>query len=247
MLWILRRAANVRPMDDEGPRGWAAPLYDRVLDVAAVGAGSRVLDLGCGGGGFSAAAVARGAQVHGIDADPSAVRLATAEVPGATFALVDAHKLGEAGPVDVAAAVQLIAHVRDPLRVLQEAARVGELVVVTVWGDERKCDVRAFGEALAPFLGPRRPPPADGPDRLVELVTAAGLQVGVSDEVACAFRYPDSDAVLEPLFASGIGRHAINSAGPAAVRDAVLVRLEQHRAGDGYVLNNTFRILTART
>lgn len=234
-------------MDDEGPRGWATPLYDRVLDLTEVRAGSRVLDLGCGGGGFSAAAVARGAHVHGIDADPSAVRAATAEVPGATFDVSDAHDLGEVGPVDVAAAVQLVAHVRDPPRVLREAARVGELVVVTVWGDEQRCDVRAFGEALAPFLGPRRSPPPDGPDRLVELVTAAGLRVGVSDEVVCAFRYADEDAVLEPLFVSGIGRHAINSAGPVAVRDAVLERLAEHRTADGgYRLDNTFRILTAR-
>jgi len=235
---------------DEGPRGWAMPLYERVLDATGTGAGTRVLDLGCGVGGFSAAAVARGAHVHGIDADPSAVRAATAEVPGATFALVDAHDLGEVGPVDVAAAVQLIAHVRDPLRVLREAARVasGGTVVVTVWGDEQRCDVRAFGEALAPWLGPRRPPPVDGPDRLVELVTAAGLQVGVSDEVVCAFRYPDEDAVLEPLFASGIGRHAINSAGPVAVRDAVLARLADHRAAEGsYRLDNTFRVLTSHS
>lgn len=232
---------------DEGPRGWATPLYDRVLDVARIGVGTRVLDVGCGAGGFSGAAVARGAHVHGIDADAAAVRSATAQVPGATFEVGDAHELAAVGPVDVVAAVQSIAHVRDPERVLREAARVGALVVVTVWGDEQRCDVRAFGEALAPFLGPRRPPPPDGPDRLAELVTAAGLQVGMSDEVVCAFRYADEDALLEPLFASGIGRHAINSAGPAAVRTAALERLERHREGSGYVLRNTFRVLTATT
>ncbi|MDN5751552.1 MAG: class I SAM-dependent methyltransferase [Pseudonocardia sp.] len=234
---------------DEGPRGWATPLYEAVLDATGVGVGTRVLDLGCGGGGFSAAAVARGAHVHGIDADPSAVRTAEQEVPRATFAVGDAHDLGDVGPVDVAAAVQLIAHVREPLGVLREAARVapGGVVVVTVWGSEQECDVRAFGEALAPWLGPRRTPSVDEPDRLGELVASAGLLVESSEQVVCAFSYPDADAVVEPLFSSGIGRHAINRAGPEAVRDAVLTRLEPHRTGDGgYRLDNTFRLLTAR-
>lgn len=233
---------------DEGPRGWAAPLYEAVLDATGVGAGTRVLDVGCGGGGFSRAAVARGAQVHGVDGDPSAVDLAAREVPGATFAVGDANDLGKVGPVDVVGLVQLVAHLRDPRRALAEAARVapGGLVAVTVWGREQDCEVRAFGEALAQWLGPRRPPPEDGPDLLADLVAGAGLQVVASEQVVCAFRYDDDDAVLEPLFASGIGRHAINSAGPVAVRDAVLERLERHRTADGgYRLDNTFRVLTA--
>ena len=236
-------------MSEEGPRGWAEPLYAAVLDATGVGDGTRVLDVGCGGGGFARAAVARGARVHGVDGDPSAVVLAAREVPGATFAVGDATDLGEVGPVDVVGLVQLVAHLRDPRGALREAARVapGGLVAVTVWGAEQDCDVRAFGEALAPWLGPRRPPPDDGPDLLADLVTGAGLEVVASAQVVCAFRYPDEDAVLGPLFDSGLGRYAMNAAGPAAVREAVLERLERHRDGTGYRLDNTFRVLTARS
>ncbi|MBW0115462.1 class I SAM-dependent methyltransferase [Pseudonocardia abyssalis] len=232
----------------EGPAGWAVPLYEAVLDATGVREGTRVLDVGCGGGGFSRAAVARGAQVHGVDGDPSAVALAAREVPEATFAVGDAADLGDVGPVDVVGLVQLVAHLRDPRRALAEAVRVapGGLVAVTVWGREQDCEVRAFGEALAPWLGPRRPPPEDGPDQLADLVGGAGLRVVSSEQVVCAFRYPDEDAVVGPLFDSGIGRHAMNAAGPATVRAAVLDRLERHRDGDGYVLNNTFRVLVAR-
>jgi 2-polyprenyl-3-methyl-5-hydroxy-6-metoxy-1,4-benzoquinol methylase len=60
---------------DTGPRGWGAPLYARVLDAAGVGAGVRVLDLGCGAGEFARLAVERGARVTGVDADRSAVAL----------------------------------------------------------------------------------------------------------------------------------------------------------------------------
>ncbi len=228
----------------EGPRGWAGPLYGRVLEVARIGTGTRVLDLGCGTGGFAAAAVARGAAVHGVDLDPVAVERAAAAVPGARFAVGDAHDLGDPGPVDVAAAVQLLAHVADPGRVLAEAGRVAPAVVATVWGREDECEVRAFGEALEGFLGPRRPAPALDAGALRALTGDAGLTVAALDEVACPFVYDDVDDVLAPMFASGIGSAAMRAAGPVAVRDAVLARMERHRRPDGsYVLENLFRVL----
>jgi SAM-dependent methyltransferase len=237
-----------------GPAGWAVPLYDRVLDAVGAGPGTRVLDLGSGAGGFARAAVGRGALVHGIDTDPGAVEWATREVPDATFAVGDAHDLGVVGPVDLAAAVQLIAHVANPVQVLREAARVapGGTVAVTVWGRERECDVRAFGEALAPWLPPRPeaaggPPPVTEPDRLRHLAELAGLAGGELSEVVCPFDYPDEDAVVAPLFDTGIGRHAMNRGGPAAVRAAVLERLADRRLSDGsYRLENLFRVLVCR-
>ncbi len=67
------------------------------------------------------------------------------------------------------------------------------------------------------------------------------------EEVHCPFDYPDADALTGPLLESGIGRHAVARAGPAAVRRAVLDRLAGNRtAGGGYRLDNLFRVLTAR-
>jgi SAM-dependent methyltransferase len=234
---------------NEGPRGWGAPLHARVLDAAGVGPGTTMLDLGCGPGVLARAATDRGAVVTGIDGDPSAVAQAAAEVPEAAFRVGDAHD-PPPGPFDVVAAVQLLSHVANPLVVLRGAAAVGATVVVTVWGREDECDIRAFGEALEPWLGPRRPPsgppPITDPARLHTVVELAGLQVDTVAEVVCPFDYPDADAVLGPLLGSGIGRHAINRAGPAAVREAVLARLAAHRtAAGGYRLANTFRVLTA--
>jgi 2-polyprenyl-3-methyl-5-hydroxy-6-metoxy-1,4-benzoquinol methylase len=106
------------------PPGWGAPLHVRVLELAGVGAGTRVLDLGCGPGTFAAAAVARGARVVGIDADRSAVIAAAAAVPQAEFRTGDAHD-PPPGPFDLVAAVQLLQHVANPLAVMRAAARVG--------------------------------------------------------------------------------------------------------------------------
>ncbi len=234
----------------EGPEGWAGPLYTRVLDASGTRAGTTLLDLGCGPGEFARVAAVRGAVVTGIDADPTAVEMSAARVPEGTFRVGDAAD-PPAGPFDVVAAVQLLAHVPNPLAVLRAAAARGAVVVVTVWGREEECDVRAFGEALAPWLPPRRPPsgppPVTDPDRLRQLAGLAGLSEVALDEVVCPFTYPDEDELVGPLMGSGIGRHAMNRAGPAAVRAAVLERLADQRQPDGsYVLDNLFRVLVAR-
>ncbi|MDN5858911.1 MAG: class I SAM-dependent methyltransferase [Pseudonocardia sp.] len=238
-------------MQADGPRGWGAPLHARVLDDTAVAAATTVLDLGCGTGEFAAAAVDRGAVLTGIDHDPAAVAEAARAVPGATFALGDAHDLPP-GSFDVVVAVQVLMHVANPLVLLRAAAARGVLVSVTTWGREDECDVRAFGEAMAPWLPPRRPSggpqPVTEPDRLLQLADMAGLRDPVVAEVVCPFRYPDEEALLAPLFGTGIGRHAINRGGPVAVRAAVLGRCAEFAQPDGsYVLGNRFRVLTARS
>jgi hypothetical protein len=120
-----------------------------------------------------------------------------------------------------------------------------------VWGRERECDVRIFGEALAPWLGPRRlpsgPPPVTDPDRLRAVAERAGLVVERLDEVVCPFEYADDDELLGPLFESGLGRSVARRASPVAMRSAVLTRLTSYRtAAGGYRLENLFRVLVAR-
>lgn len=246
-----------------GPAGWGAPLHRRALDAGDVGPGTSVLDLGCGTGGFTAAAVARGARVVGVDGSAEAVRLAAHAVPGASFRVGDVHDVGPVdalgGPFAVVAAIQLLTHVANPLRVLREAARAavpGGTLVASVWGREDECDVRAFGEALAPWVpghrgaGPRRhapgPPTLTDPGHLRKVAQLAGLAVVGVDEVVCPFDYPDERALLDPLLASGLGRAAVARGGDAAVREAVLARLAEHRVGGGYRLQNLFRVLVAR-
>lgn len=236
-------------MDGEGPRGWGAPLHAAVLGATGVRPGTTVLDVGCGTGSFARAAADRGARVTGIDADPAAVALAAARVPEGTFTVADALD-PPPGPFDVVAAVQVLMHVGDPVAVLAAAGRAGSVVAASVWGRPEECDVRLFGEALAPLLGihPASPPaPLGAPGRLRALAEAAGLRVERVDEVVCPFDYADEDDVLEPLFLSGIGRAAARRAGPGAVRTAVLDRMAGHRTADGgYRLRNLFRVVVAR-
>jgi SAM-dependent methyltransferase len=237
-------------VDGEGPRGWGAPLYAAVLDATGVGPGTTLLDLGCGAGAFARAATDRGARVTGIDTDPAAVGRAAVAVPEGAFAVGDAQH-PPPGPFDVVALVQLLMHVADPAAVLSAAARSGAVVAGTVWGREQECDIRVFGEALAPWLGPRRQPsgprPVTEPRELRSMAERAGLSVDRLDEVVCAFDYADQEDLLGPLFQSALGQAVGRRAGPVALREAVLQRLEPYRtAAGGYRLENLFRVLIAR-
>jgi SAM-dependent methyltransferase len=220
-----------------------------VLDATGVGPGTTLLDLGCGAGSFARAAADRGARVTGIDADPAAVGRAAVAVPEGTF-LVGNAEHPPSGPFDVVALVQLLMHVADPAAVLVAAARSGAVVAATVWGREAECDIRVFGEALAPWLGPRSPggrPQVTEPDRLRNVVERAGLVVETLDEVVCAFEYADEDDLLGPLFESALGQAVGRRAGPVALRAAVLEGVQRYRTpSGGYRLNNLFRVLVAR-
>jgi SAM-dependent methyltransferase len=219
-----------------------------VLEATDVGPGTTLLDLGCGTGVFARAAADRGARVTGIDLDPVAVAGAAAEVPDGVFVVGDVRD-PPSGPFDVVAAVQLLMHVADPVAVLAGAARAGAVVAATVWGREKECDIRAFGEALAPWTG-QRPAPAPSitePARLRAVAEQAGLDVGRVDRVVCRFDYADEEELLASVFDSALGRAVGRRAGPVAVREAVLERLEPYRtARGGYRLDNVFRVLVAR-
>jgi SAM-dependent methyltransferase len=230
------------------PEGWGAPLYEVVL--RGVPEGSTVLDVGCGPGVFAAFAVSCGMDVTGLDSSRAALAQAEKTAPAARFVLGDAHQLS--GSYDLVALVQVLAHVTNPVKVLQEAARVGGRVRATVWGGEEESDMRLFGEALEPFLPPRSqrrrpagPPPLTDPDRFRKIAGLAGLSVESLDEVRSPFGYPDEDSLVGPLLQSDLGRFAANRAGPAAVREAVLAAFAPRRVGEGYELENLFRVMDA--
>ena len=59
-------------------RSTPAPLVERLLDLAGVGPGDRLIDLGCGDGRIVIAAARRGAEAHGIDIDKARIAEAQA-------------------------------------------------------------------------------------------------------------------------------------------------------------------------
>jgi SAM-dependent methyltransferase len=230
------------------------PLFDRVLAGAAPGA--RLLDVGCGAGHLLAAAAAAGLTVSGVEVDRRPLSLAEQAAPGADLRVGDAHELPFADDAfDLVTLVQVLEHLTNPVVALREAGRVtapGGAVRATVWGAPDECDASVIGESLAPLTGAEaRPhrgdggPPLTDPDRLAQLAGLAGLAVREVAEVRVPVDHPDEDDLVAGVLASAPGRHAARSAGPGAVREAVLKGLEPFRHLGGFRLVDTVRVLDA--
>ena len=81
---MISAAAEVqRRLWGTDPRAWAElaeahnqPLFEAVLDAAAVTTGTRLLDVGCGSGLTLVLAKDRGAVPHGLDVSPGLLQIA---------------------------------------------------------------------------------------------------------------------------------------------------------------------------
>ncbi len=108
-----------------------------LLDAAAIGPGSSVLDAGCGTGTLTAAALERAAAVTAVDAEESMVTATAASCPGAIVIRAELPRLPfPAAGFDAAVANFVINHVGRPAEAVAELGRVtraGGRVAVTVW------------------------------------------------------------------------------------------------------------------
>jgi glycosyltransferase involved in cell wall biosynthesis/SAM-dependent methyltransferase len=121
------------PTTIEAPRrGMQRSLLERAGRFAAPG---RLLDVGCGGGHFLAAAAADGWRGVGLDLSGESLRAAR-RLTAAPVAQADAAALPvRAGTLDAVALVNVLDHTRHPLDALREAARAlrpGGLLIVRV-------------------------------------------------------------------------------------------------------------------
>jgi len=137
--------------------------YLRLIDVSR---SATILDLGCGTGVVTRALAARdgfAGTVTGIDQSPhfiaAAKRLGAGVAARVEFAVADAHELPFPDACfDAAVAHTLVSHVRDPIAVLAEAARVvrpgGSVAVFD--GDYASltfgCSDLQLGQAVEPAL-----------------------------------------------------------------------------------------------
>lgn len=131
--------------------GWSAraDVYDRLtaritlvlagplLDAAGVGAGTRVLDLGCGPGVVCGLAAERGALPTGVDVAPGMIAEARRRHPDLVFAEADAVALPfEGGTFDACVGGFVLNHLPAPEAAVAELARVigrGGSVALSLW------------------------------------------------------------------------------------------------------------------
>jgi SAM-dependent methyltransferase len=189
---------------------YAEPLAEVFVAFAGVGAGARVLDVGCGPGALTAQLLSRGAEVAGIDPSPPFVEGMRLRFPDVAARLGSAEEL----PYDTAsfdaALAQLVVHfMTDPVGGISQMARVtrpGGVVAACVWDGPTG--------ALAPFWDAVHMIEPDVEDEallsgahkghLTELFEAAGLRNAEEAAISVDVTHPTFDEWWEP-YTFGIG------------------------------------------
>ncbi|MEU9981240.1 methyltransferase domain-containing protein [Streptomyces sp. NPDC050856] len=258
-------------------RDWAeiqermlVPLYEAVYEHLEVGAGTRLLGLGCGSGLALLMAAARGAQVTGVDTDPARLDLARERLrpepgrrtPRGEGTLVCGGPEEAADPTrpayNLVTAFQPIGSAADDSEGLVPAlsaavplAERGSAVVLAGWGPPERCATSAvlrvagrLTERLQNRAGWR---PALRDD-LEEVAARAGLNPDGSGRVTCPFGYADMASAVRGLFSTGLFDAAVRACDQETVEKEVTEALHPHQRPDGTVwMPNVFRYLVART
>ena len=235
---------------------YVEPAFRAGLDAVRVGAGTRLLDVGCGAGRALRLAADRGADVTGLDAAPGMLEYARRRVPGAEMIQGEIQSLpfGDAA-FDAVTGFNSFQYAADPIAALREARRVtapGGRILALVWSPPEMCELAPHLQSLGALMPPP-PPGAPGPfalsgsDALEQFFGQAELEVAEIKDVMCTFAYPDTATGFAALRCSGPVVGVVEHAGEEAVREAIESYLAQHVKPDGtYAIRNPFRYAVSK-
>jgi ubiquinone/menaquinone biosynthesis C-methylase UbiE len=237
--------------------GWAAqlaPALTRLIDLASLTAGERVLDVACGTGLVSlpaATAVGDLGRVLGVDlsekmVDAARVRSDRAGLRKLELARMDAEALTVPdASFDVALCSLGLMYVPAPSTALAEMHRAlvpGGRVVVSVWGARNRCgwaeifpivDARVQSDVCPLFfqLGTG--------DALSGQLRDAGFVDVTSERLAITLGYASDADACDAAFLGGpvaLAYGRFDDATRAAVRSEYLASIAACRAGSGYAV-----------
>jgi ubiquinone/menaquinone biosynthesis C-methylase UbiE len=237
------------------------PAQSRLLSLAALSPGDRVLDVACGTGlvTFRAAeAVGAGGEVVGTDiSEVMVARIvetsAARGLPNVSARRMDAETLDFAvGSFDVvlcALGLMYVAHPDVSLREMRRVLRPGGRCVLAVWGERRHCgwadifpivDARVTSEVCPMFfqLG------TGGALRYE--VERAGFCKVVEERIATRLIYESADDAVGAAFAGGpvaLAYSRFNEATRAEAHAEYLASIEKCRVGSGYEIPGEFVVV----
>jgi enediyne biosynthesis protein CalE5 len=244
-MWAAVAGSWAEHADYADARG--AQSARRMLEVAGVHAGDRVLELACGPGGLGLAAAARvapGGEVvlSDVAAEMTAIAEARAAAAGVTnvgFRRLDLERIDEPdGAYDVVLSRDGLMFALEPARAVGEIRRVlrpGGCVAVAVWGPrERNPWLGVAMDAVSAQIGAPVPPPGvPGPfalgdaDRLRGLLDDAGLAAVRVEELSVPLRAASFDAWWARTSALAGPLSAILAAMPVAAAQALRERARE--------------------
>jgi ubiquinone/menaquinone biosynthesis C-methylase UbiE len=240
------------------------PAQARLLDLADLKPGERVLDIACGTGLVTipaAAAVGADGEIVGTDISARMVDLVRKEVEthsisNATFERMDAEDLRYPdNSFDAALCALGLMYFPDPLKSLQEMLRVlkpGGRAVVAVWGARKNCgwaeifpivDARVESEVCPLFfqLGTG--------EALQYSFENAGFTDIVTDRISTTLPYESGDDAIGAAFAGGPVALAYSRFDDQTRTDAhaeYLASIEAYRNEKGYEIPGEFVVTRGR-
>jgi SAM-dependent methyltransferase len=227
--------------------GVADPVRRRLVDVAGIGVGTRVLDVGCGSGEFLAALRAHGASAAGVDPARDMVAASRRVAPEADVREGSWERIPWGGATfDVVVAVNALQFADDTIDALHEAARVvrpGGIVAVANWAERALNELDALETALAVEAGEAPPPDGDlrVPGGLEAVLEESGLAVVDAGLVTVPWAAADAEALVSGILL-GASEEDVAELGPVLRRAALPYR----RSDGSYVLMNAFRYALGR-
>lgn len=241
-----------------------APAQSRMLELADLAPGARVLDVACGTGLVSlrvAEAIGTAGRMVGTDISGEMVRVAREEaerrgIANAEFHQMDAEQLTlPDATFDVALCALGLMYVPDVIGALREMRRVlvpGGTAAVAVWGRRQHCgwapifeiiDRRVRSEVCPMFfqLGTG--------DALAHAFGESGFGDVVSDRLQVTLEYASADAACDAAFAGGpvaLAYSRFDADQRASAREEYLESIAQWRVGAGYAMPGEFVVARAR-
>jgi ubiquinone/menaquinone biosynthesis C-methylase UbiE len=240
------------------------PAQTRLLEMADIRPGERVLDVACGTG-LVTCRVARQVGEHGtvVGVDVAGKMVAYAQHVAAnqrlrqvTWARMDAEELLlPDGTFDVALCALGLMYVPHPVKALQEMYRVlkpGGRAVAAVWGRRHRCgwadifpivDARVTTEVCPLFfhLGTH--------DMLAQTFAAAGFEQIVSDRLSTLLAYASPEEACGAAFAGGpvaLAYSRFDASTRVEVHAEYLASLTPYRIGNRYKVPGEFVIVSGQ-
>jgi SAM-dependent methyltransferase len=241
-----------------------APAQTRLLEMAAIQPGERVLDVACGTGLVTCRAARQvGERGTVVGVDVAAKMVAYAQQVAAnqrlrqvTWARMDAEELlFPDGTFDVALCALGLMYVPHPVKALHEMHRVlkpGGRAVAAVWGRRHHCgwadifpivDARVTTEVCPLFfhLGTH--------DMLAQTFAAAGFEQIVSDRLATLLVYTSPEEACGAAFAGGpvaLAYSRFNASTRAEVHAEYIASIAPYRLGNRYEIPGEFVIVSGQ-